>query len=118
MRQSTQREISQPVARQCASALRAASITRAIRQIPRGKVATYAQVAAAAGCPLNHRQVAQVLRKAGDALPWQRILGSGGQIRLGGPSALEQQVRLEMEGIHFRGKRVRLEEHQHVFHPL
>jgi len=110
MRQSTQREISQPVARQRASALRAASITRAVRQIPRGKVATYAQVASAAGCPLNHRQVAQVLHKAGDALPWQRVLGSGGQIRLGGPSALEQRVRLEMEGIHFCGKRVRMEE--------
>jgi methylated-DNA-protein-cysteine methyltransferase-like protein len=40
-----------------ASEQRDASIRKAIRQIPRGKVATYAQVAAAAGYPLYHRQV-------------------------------------------------------------
>ncbi len=93
----------------------AAAIKRAIRQIPRGKVATYAQVAAAAGCPGCHRLVAQVLRKSGRLLPWQRVLGSGGEIRVKGPLALEQRMLLEMEGVRFRGRRVRMKEHQHVF---
>ena len=96
---------------------RDAAIKRAVRQIPRGKVATYGQVAAAAGYPLYHRQVVQVLRNAGESLPWQRVLGSGGFIRLRGVAALEQRTRLEMEGVRFRGKRVDLAAHQWTFKP-
>jgi methylated-DNA-protein-cysteine methyltransferase related protein len=89
---------------------------KAIRQIPRGKVATYAQVAAAAGYPLYHRQVAQLLRQAPTgSLPWQRVVGAGGQIKLRFEAALEQRTRLEMEGVKFKGKRIDMAEHQHVF---
>ena len=88
---------------------------RVILQIPRGKVATYSQVAAAAGYPLYHRQVVQLLHKSGDSLPWQRVVGAGGQIRLKREAAHEQRTRLEMEGVRFRGKRIVMEEHQHVF---
>jgi methylated-DNA-protein-cysteine methyltransferase-like protein len=86
-----------------------------IRRIPRGKVATYAQVAAAAGYPLYHRQVVQLLRKSGDSLPWQRVVGARGEIRLKRDMAEEQRVRLQMEGVRFRGRRVVMEDHQHVF---
>jgi methylated-DNA-protein-cysteine methyltransferase related protein len=92
-----------------------AAFRKIIRQIPRGKVATYGQVAAAAGFPLYHRQVAQLLRVAGEGLPWQRVLGSGGAIKLRGPMALEQRLRLEMEGVRFRGRRVDMAEHQYAF---
>src|SRR5580658_629232 len=89
---------------------------RAIRQIPRGKVATYAQVAAAAGYPLYHRQVAQLLHQAPPgSLPWQRVVGAGGQIKLKFEAALEQRTRLEMEGVRFHGKRIDMAEHQHRF---
>jgi len=88
---------------------------KVIRQIPRGKVATYGQVAAAAGYPLYHRQVAQLLRVAGEGLPWQRVLGAGGEIKLRGHMALEQRLRLEMEGVRFRGKRVDMREHAFPF---
>jgi methylated-DNA-protein-cysteine methyltransferase-like protein len=88
---------------------------RVIRQIPPGKVATYGQVAAAAGYPLYHRQVVQLLRRSGDALPWQRVVGAGGLIRLKREAAGEQRLRLDMEGVRFRGRRVALEDHQHVF---
>lgn len=91
------------------------AIMRVVRQIPKGKVATYGQVAAAAGYPLYHRQVVQVLRKAGDALPWHRVLGAGGAIKLQRDSAHEQRLRLEMEGVHFRGARVSMAEHQFAF---
>ena len=97
------------------SEARDAAIRRAIRSIPRGKVATYGQVAAAAGYPLYHRLVVRILRSEGDALPWQRVLGAGGRIKLRGAAAFEQRTRLELEGITFRGKRVDLERHQHVF---
>jgi methylated-DNA-protein-cysteine methyltransferase-like protein len=90
-----------PASDDCAAAIRGV-----IRKIPRGKVATYGQVAAAAGYPLYHRQVAQVLRQSGESLPWQRVLGAGGEIRVKGEMAHEQRFRLEMEGVRFRGKRV------------
>lgn len=90
------------------------SIRRTIHLIPRGKVATYGQVAAAAGYPLLHRQVAKLLRDT-TTLPWQRVVGSGGEIKLKQDMALEQRLRLEMEGVTFRGRRVNLDVHQYVF---
>lgn len=95
---------------------RDAAFRKAIRQIPRGKVATYAQVAAAAGYPMYHRQVAQLLRSAPTgSLPWQRVVGARGEIKLQREAALEQRTRLEMEGVRFRGKRIDMTDHQHVF---
>jgi len=97
------------------AAERDAAIRRAVRSIPRGKVATYGQVAAAAGYPLYHRLVVRILRQAGDALPWQRVVGSGGEIRLQGEAGWEQRRRLEIEGVRFRGKRVDMAACGHTF---
>jgi methylated-DNA-protein-cysteine methyltransferase-like protein len=91
------------------------AIRRTVRRIPRGKVATYSQVAAAAGYPRYHRQVVQVLRQAGDSVPWHRVVGAGGYIKLRLDGAHEQRVRLEMEGIRFRGRRIVMQDHQYVF---
>ena len=88
------------------------AIRRVIRQIPRGKVATYGQVAAEAGFPGYHRQVVQVLRRAHGSLPWQRVLGSGGVIKVQPAEVHEQRLLLEMEGVKFRGRRVVMEDHQ------
>ncbi|HJT86293.1 MAG TPA: MGMT family protein [Bryobacteraceae bacterium] len=117
MRKLTAREVARKLLRAPRSAQRDAAIRRAIRQIPRGKVATYGQVAAAAGYPLFHRHVAQLLRKSGNALPWQRVVGAGGMIKLKYEAGHEQRVRLEMEGVRFRGKHVDMAEHQHRFRP-
>jgi methylated-DNA-protein-cysteine methyltransferase-like protein len=88
---------------------RDAAITAIIRLIPKGKTAAYSAVAAAAGYPLYHRLVARLLRQRGEGLPWQRVTGVGGQIKLRLGSALEQRTRLEMEGVRFHGKRVAAE---------
>ena len=80
-------------------------IERAIRAIPRGKVSTYGAIARAAGFPGAARQVAKVLRRS-FGLPWQRVLGAGGEIKLRGDSAIEQRLRLEAEGVRFRGRKV------------
>ena len=96
--------------------LRDQAFRRVIRSIPKGKVATYGQVAAAAGYPLYHRAVARLLRNdPPNSLPWQRIVGAGGEIKLRLDSALEQRFRLELEGVTFSGKRVNLRAHQHKF---
>jgi methylated-DNA-protein-cysteine methyltransferase-like protein len=94
---------------------RDAAFRKAIRSIPKGKVATYGQVAAAAGYPLYHRHVAQLLQKSGGTLPWQRVVGAGGAIKLKYEAGMEQRTRLEMEGVRFRGKRVDMAEHQYRF---
>ncbi len=80
-------------------------IERTIRAIPRGKVSTYGGIARMAGYPGAARLVAGILRR-GFGLPWQRVLGAGGQIKLTGDSAIEQRLRLEAEGVRFRGRKV------------
>jgi methylated-DNA-protein-cysteine methyltransferase related protein len=89
-------------------------IERAIRAIPRGKVSTYGSVARAAGFPGAARQVAAILRN-GFELPWQRVLGAGGEIKLRGDSAIEQRLRLEAEGVRFRGRKVDMKAHEWKF---
>ena len=94
---------------------RDAAFRRMIRSVPKGKVSTYGRIAAAAGYPLYHRAVAKLLRGALlDQLPWQRVVGAGGEIKLRGDAAHEQRFRLKQEGVQFRGKRVDMAAHEHV----
>jgi methylated-DNA-protein-cysteine methyltransferase-like protein len=108
-------EVERRLRRAPPSAPRDAAFRKAIRSIPKGKVATYGQVAAAAGYPLYHRHVAQLLHRTHDGLPWQRVVGAGGAIKLKYEAGMEQRTRLEMEGVRFRGKRVDMIEHEHRF---
>jgi methylated-DNA-protein-cysteine methyltransferase related protein len=89
-------------------------IEAAIRRIPKGKVSTYGAVARAAGLPGAARQVAKVLHRS-YGLPWQRVLGAGGEIKLRGDSATEQRLRLEAEGVRFRGRKVDMNQCEHKF---
>ena len=115
MKRLTRRELERRLIRAPKTEQRYAAFRKAIRQIPRGKVATYGQVAAAAGYPLYHRQVAAMLRQSHGTLPWQRVVGAGGEIKLKFEAGLEQRMRLKMEGVRFIGKRVDMAEHQHRF---
>lgn len=90
-----------------------ARIHAVVRRIPRGRVMAYGEVAKAAGFPGASRQVVWALR-AGAGLPWHRVLGAGGLIRLPGESGFEQRLRLRSEGVLFRGDRVDLALHQHL----
>jgi len=89
-------------------------IERAIRGIPRGKVSTYGAIARAAGLPGAARLVARVLNRSYE-LPWQRVLGAGGEIKLRGDSAIEQRLRLEAEGVRFRGRKVDMKQCEFKF---
>jgi methylated-DNA-protein-cysteine methyltransferase related protein len=115
VKRETRREVERRLMCAPKSEQRDAAFRKAIRQIPKGKVATYGQVAAAAGYPLYHRHVAAMLRRGHGALPWQRVVGAGGQIKLKFEAGLEQRMRLEMEGVRFIGKHVDMVEHQHRF---
>lgn len=72
-----------------------------VKKIPRGRVATYGQIAQLAGLPGCARQVGYALNKTpeGRKLPWHRVLSAGGAISLGGAGGMEQRLRLEAEGI-------------------
>ena len=75
-------------------------------RIPRGRVATYGQVAALAGMPNAPRVAGYALHALpqGSPVPWHRVVAVGGRLSLGklDPSgALTQRLRLESEGVRF-----------------
>lgn len=91
---------------------------RMILSIPAGKVSTYGRVAAAAGYPRYHRAVARLLRTDPvDQLPWHRVLGAGGEIKLRGAAAREQRARLKLEGVRFKGEKVDMAQFEHALKP-
>src|ERR1700729_1828643 len=90
-------------------------LRQTIRRIPKGKVSTYGDIARATGFPGAARQVAWALHNAKDAVPWHRVVGAGGHIRLPGDAGLEQRTRLESEGVSFRGRRVDMARHAFEF---
>jgi len=76
-----------------------------VRRIPKGRVATYGQVAAIAGIPRHARQVGYALGAAPESktLPWQRVINAKGEVsqRARPGSDDFQQVLLEAEGVEF-----------------
>jgi len=74
-----------------------------VKSIPYGKVASYGQVALAAGFPRGARQVGWILNKLdeGSSVPWWRVINKSGRISIKASrfSALDQADRLRMEGI-------------------
>ena len=97
-----------------ALAERRARVVRAIRALPVGSVSSYGAIARAAGWPGAARQVVRILRQV-PGLPWQRVVGSGGAIKLPGENGAEQRFRLRMEGVTFRGARVDMKRHEFKF---
>ena len=85
-------------------------IRETIRDIPRGKVASYGQIAEIAGVPRGARQVGYTLRQLPDGhdLPWYRVVQSSGRIAFecGSPQLEEQRDRLIMEGVIVNAGRV------------
>jgi methylated-DNA-protein-cysteine methyltransferase-like protein len=86
-----------------------------VRRIPKGRVATYGDVAYASGYPGAARQVVWALRSGGKAVPWHRVLGARGKILLTGEHGFEQRLRLRSEGVTIHGDRVDLALHGYVF---
>ena len=80
-------------------------IYRAVRRIPRGRVATYGDIAERAGLEGHARQVGYALHAlpSGRRIPWHRVVNARGEIsiRSGGDSHELQRMLLEAEGIEF-----------------
>jgi methylated-DNA-protein-cysteine methyltransferase related protein len=78
-------------------------IYRVVRRIPKGRVATYGQVASLAGLAGHARQVGYALHALphGTIVPWHRVVNAAGRIstRATPGGELVQQLLLEREGI-------------------
>ncbi|MBN2085573.1 MAG: MGMT family protein [Anaerolineales bacterium] len=77
-----------------------------IRKIPRGKVATYGQIARLAGMGSHARLVGYSLHAltSEKRVPWHRVVGAGGKISLDGEGYAAQRKILESEGVEFNEK--------------
>jgi alkylated DNA nucleotide flippase Atl1 len=89
-------------------------IRATIMKIPRGQVSSYGAIAAAAGFPRGARLTVRALSQA-HGLPWHRVVAAGGRIAIPGEDGLDQRFRLEMEGVKFSGKKVRMAEFEFKF---
>ena len=93
-----------------------ASVYRAVRTIPRGRVATYGQVAGWLGVRRGARAVGWALRALSPAaarrVPWHRVVAAGGRIadRAGAGPELQRR-RLRAEGVRFAAGRVDMRRH-------
>lgn len=76
-----------------------------VRRIPRGRVASYGQVAALAGLHGRARQVGYALHALPDGtrVPWHRVINAAGRVsRRAVPGAeLSQRMLLQREGVRF-----------------
>ena len=93
-------------------------IYRAVRRIPRGRVATYGQIAVLCGLEGHARHVGYALNSLPSSIriPWHRVINSKGEVsaRSGGDDSHElQRLLLEGEGVRFDAKgRVDLERYR------
>ncbi len=75
-------------------------VLSAVAEIPRGKVASYGQIARLIGRDRNSRLVGRILSLAeayGD-YPCHRVVNHAGRLA---PGFIEQRARLEQEGVRF-----------------
>ena len=91
-----------------------------VRRIPRGRVATYGDVAALAGRPGRAREVGWALHAldAQSRVPWQRVVNARGEVSARGePAAARvQRALLEREGVRF-GSSGRIDLAKHRWRP-
>ena len=84
------------------------AVIKWVKKIPRGKVATYGQIARLAGKPGGARGVGWILNSSSEKndLPWQRVINSQGAISFP-PKSAEFQLQkklLQKEGVEFATK--------------
>lgn len=76
-----------------------------IQRIPRGRVSTYGQIARSLRLAGGARAVGYAMAATPDGrgIPWHRVVGAGGRIRVPEPYAMKQRRLLESEGVALDG---------------
>lgn len=86
----------------------AARVRSVVRRIPHGRVATYGDVAAAAGRPRAHRAVGNIMRTTSDSsVPCHRVISAGGKLGGYGRDLFAKRALLFAEGVIVSDGRVR-----------
>ena len=97
-----------------------ARIWRVVARVPRGRVATYGQIAELAGLGGHARQVGYALHSLphGTRVPWQRVVNARGEVSLRSEPGAEslQRALLEREGVRFDA-RGRIDLARHAWRP-
>ena len=90
-----------------------APVYRLVKQIPRGRVLTYGQLARVLRLRGGARTAGRAMAAcpAGRGIPWHRVVGAGGRILIREPHAALQRHLLETEGVRFAAGRVDLRRH-------
>jgi methylated-DNA-protein-cysteine methyltransferase-like protein len=78
------------------------------KTIPRGKAATYGQIAKILKLPGGARAAGRAMAAcpAGMGVPWHRVVGAGGRLLIREPNAALQRKLLESEGLRLAEKRI------------
>lgn len=85
------------------------------RRVPRGRVASYGQIAELCDMEGHARLVGYAMHALprGSDVPWHRILSATGRISLPGPAGRRQRMLLEQEGVRFlKSGKVDLKKHR------
>lgn len=92
------------------------AIWQVVCSIPPGRVASYGQVATAAGFANAPRLTGRALRALPDdtRIPWHRVINAAGKLSLppGSAAYQKQRQRLLAEGIVFQADRIRLADYR------
>ena len=92
-------------------------VLAAVRRIPPGRVATYGDVAAAAGVPRAARAVGNIMKGCRvPGIPCHRVVAAAGRVGgYGGNEALKRAL-LAAEGLAVSGRRIRdFDRKRHIF---
>jgi methylated-DNA-protein-cysteine methyltransferase related protein len=85
-------------------------VYRLVKKIPRGRVTTYGELARALRLPGGARAVGYAMAACpnGRGIPWHRVIGAGGKVRMPEPHASLQRRLLGTEGVEFDGHSINL----------
>jgi methylated-DNA-protein-cysteine methyltransferase-like protein len=77
-------------------------VYKIVRRIPRGKVATYGQIARMMGMPNGARTVGWAMRACPDNVPWHRVVNAQGKISVRDTEGFPlQRALLQAESVRF-----------------
>lgn len=100
------------------------SVKKYVQKVPRGKLVSYGQVAAACGSPRAARQVGWMLHTLdGDnSVPWWRVINTQGYISIKGnliSTPLAQKKLIEAEGVPVSEDfKIDLEKYRYYYSPM
>jgi methylated-DNA-protein-cysteine methyltransferase-like protein len=92
-------------------------VYRLVKKIPRGRVATYGDIAKTLRLRGGARAVGYAMASSptGQAIPWHRVVGAGGRLLISEPHASLQRKLLASEGIPIEGRAIDMDRFRHSF---